>query len=122
MLSRSQTGSLGEEAATTYLRQNGYLICDKNWRQGRYEIDIVAQKGGIVHLVEVKTRRAGSLLKPEETITPTKAAAMRKAAAAYLAQRRIMGEVEFDLVAIDLFPDGTYDLRFIPNIVEFGWR
>lgn len=122
MLSRAQTGSQGEEAATNYLRQNGYLICDRNWRQGRYEIDIVAQKAGIIHLVEVKTRRAGSLLKPEETITPTKAAAMRKAAAAYLAQHHIMGEVEFDMVAVDMFPDCSYDLRFIPNIVEFGWR
>ena len=121
MISRSQTGTLGEEAATAYLRQSGYLICAKNWRQGRYEIDIVAEKMGILHLVEVKTRRAGSLLKPEETITPTKAAPMRKAAAAYLAQHPTHAEVEFDLIAIDMFPDGNYDIRFVENVVEFGW-
>lgn len=121
MISRSQTGFQGEEAATNYLRQNGYMICAHNWRQGRYEIDIVAQKAGVLHIVEVKTRRAGSLQKPEETITPTKAAAMRKAAAAYLSQNPTPLEVEFDMVAIDMFPDGSTDLRFIANAIEFGW-
>ena len=121
MISRSQIGSQGETVATKYLRQNGYFICARNWRQGRYEIDIVAQKAGMLHIIEVKTRRAGSLLKPEETITPTKAAAMRKAAAAYLSQHPTSEEIEFDLIAIDSFPDGSYDIRFIPDIVEFGW-
>ena len=121
MISKSQIGAQGEAVATEYLRQNGYFICARNWRQGRYEIDIVAEKMGILHLVEVKTRRAGSLLKPEETITPTKAAAMRKAAAAYLAQHPTHAEVEFDLIAVDMFPDGNCDIRFVENVVEFGW-
>jgi putative endonuclease len=121
MISRSQIGSWGEDIATTYLRQNGYFICNRNWRQGRYEIDIIAEKAGVIHFVEVKTRRAGSLIKPEETITPTKAAAMRKAAAAYLAQHPTNIEIEFDLLAIDLFPDQSHDIRFVANVVEFGW-
>ena len=121
MLSRSQIGSLGEEAATNYLRQNGFMICARNWRQGRYEIDIVAQKAGIIHFIEVKTRRAASLLKPEETITTTKAVAMRRAAAAYLAQHPTTEEIEFDLIAVDMFPDGSYDIRYVTNVVEFGW-
>ena len=121
MISRSQTGSQGEAAATEYLRQNGYFICARNWRQGRYEIDIIARKAGVLHIIEVKTRRAGSLLKPEETITPTKAAALRKAAAAYLSQNPTTEEVAFDLIAIDMFPDVTLEIRFIADIIEFGW-
>ena len=121
MNTKVQTGARGEEIATEYLRKEGYLICARNWRQGRYEIDIVAQRAGITHVVEVKTRRAGSLLQPEQTITPTKVAALHKAAAAYMAQNRVMGEVEFDLVAIDIFPDQSFDIRFIPNIAEMGW-
>ena len=121
MISRSQTGMQGEVAATEYLRKNGYLICARNWRQGRYEIDIVAQKAGVLHIIEVKTRRAGSLLKPEETITPTKAAALRKAAAAYLSQHPTMEEVAFDLIAVDTFPDCSHEIRFVANVIEFGW-
>jgi hypothetical protein len=46
---------------------------------------------------------------------------MRKAAAAYLAQHPTHAEVEFDLIAIDMFPDGNCDIRFVENVVEFGW-
>jgi putative endonuclease len=121
MDNKAQTGQRGEALAMDYLRSNGYMICARNWRQGRYEIDIVAQRYGITHIVEVKTRGTGSLLSPEQTITPTKAAALRKAAAAYIAQNRVLGEVEFDLVAIDILPDDSYNIRFIPNCIEFGW-
>lgn len=121
MESKAQTGLRGEDLATDYLRKQGYLICARNWRQGRYEIDIVAERWGITHIVEVKTRRAGSLLQPEQTITPTKVAALHKAAAAYMAQNRIVGEIEFDLVAIDIFPDESFDIRFIPDIAQIGW-
>ncbi len=121
MSTNAQTGQRGEDLAIEYLRSNGYMICARNWRQGRYEIDIVAQRHGVTHIVEVKTRGTGSLLSPEQTITPTKAAALRKAAGAYISQNRVLGEVEFDLVAIDILPDDSYSIRFIPNCIEFGW-
>ena len=50
-----------------------------------------------------------------------KIAALHRAAAAYLAQCRVRGEVEFDLLAIDMFADGSYDVRFIRNVAEFNW-
>lgn len=97
------------------------MICHLNWRAGRYEIDIVARKAGVTHMVEVKTRRAGSLASPEQALTLAKAEAMRRAAEAYVAQTRTGGEIEFDLVAVDMFPDGGYDVRLIANAVEIGW-
>lgn len=114
---KSITGTEGEDLAAKWLRDNGYLLRDRNWRQGRYEIDIVAERHGITHFVEVKTRRACSLNTPEQAITASKQHAMRQAAAAYIAQHRLFGEVAFDLIAIDKFPDGRMDLRFIPDIV-----
>lgn len=117
----STTGRRGEDIAVRYLRDNGFMICDRNWRSGRYEIDIVACKSGVTHIVEVKTRRAGALRSPESAITPSKCAAMRRAAEAYIAQKALRGEVEFDLVAVDMFPDGGYDVRYITNVVELGW-
>ena len=63
----------------------GYEICALNWRSGRYELDIVARKAGIVHFVEVKTRRAGSLTPPEAAVTPQKFRALTRAAVRYLA-------------------------------------
>lgn len=121
MITKAEVGRRGEDIAVDYLRRNGFLICATNWRQGRYEIDIVAQKSDMVHFVEVKTRGISSFLSPEQSITSSKIAALHRAASAYLAQHRVVGEVQFDLIAVDLFPDNTSDVRFVENIAEFGW-
>lgn len=121
MRTKSQIGKQGEEIAVAYLRQQGFLIADVNWRSGRYEIDIVAQKGGMIHFVEVKTRSALSLTTPEQALTQTKIDAMHRAVKAYLVQRKIYGEFELDLVAVDMFPDGTSDVRLIRDVAESHW-
>lgn len=121
MLTKAQIGKQGEAIAVAYLRRNGFLIADLNWRSGRYEIDIVAQKGGLIHFIEVKTRSASSLTTPEQALTKTKIEALHRAVKAYLAQRRIADEFEIDLVAVDMFPDGSSDVRFIRNVAESHW-
>ena len=47
MTAAAETGRAGERAATEYLRRAGYEICALNWRQGRYELDIVACREGV---------------------------------------------------------------------------
>ena len=121
METKAAIGQRGEELSVRYLRDQGFLIVARNWRAGRYEIDIIARKMGMIHLVEVKTRKAGSLISPEASITPAKASAMRRAARAYVGQSRVMDEVSIDLVAVDMFPDGSHHIRFIAEAVEFGW-
>lgn len=111
------TGAHGEDIAVEYLRRKGYMICERNWRNGRYEIDIIAQKLYVTHIIEVKTRSVTSYQSPEKAITPNKIRAMKRAASLYLAQHRITTDVAFDLIAIDIFPDGTHDVRLIADII-----
>ena len=59
-------GRQGEELAARYLQQKGYQIIDRNWRSGRQELDIVAQKEDILVVVEVKSRRNNSFGDPQE--------------------------------------------------------
>jgi len=60
---KRQFGDRGEAAAVNYLKDNGYKILDRNWRQKCGEIDIVAVKiegrlfarSAVMVFVEVKT-------------------------------------------------------------------
>lgn len=42
MTEKQQRGALGEQAAVEYLRQNGFMIVEQNWREGKSEVDIIA--------------------------------------------------------------------------------
>lgn len=117
----SERGDLGERIAAEWLRGNGFLIMERNWRHGRYEIDIIASRWDTIHFVEVKTRHAGSLTSPEDAITRNKAQALQRAASAYLAGHRLARELQFDLIAVEILPDGTADVRYIANAIEYGW-
>jgi len=119
--SAADTGRRGERAAVDYLRRAGFVILERNWRSGRYELDIIARRWDELHFVEVKTRRADGLTAPEEALTPRKFAALRRAAEAYMAQHRVQLEPQFDLAAVDLFPDGSLTVRFMERAMECSW-
>lgn len=116
-----ETGARAERAAAEWLRSRGYLIMDTNWRSGRYELDIVARKGDTIHFVEVKCRRAGSLTTPEEAVTPSKEKFLLRAANDYIASHGIGFDCAIDLVAVDLMPDGSFEIRLIPEAVQPRW-
>ena len=61
MTEKQQRGALGEQAAVEYLRQNGFMIVEQNWREGKSEVDIIALRYDELHFVEVKTRKANSM-------------------------------------------------------------
>ena len=118
---RQIRGALGEEAAVNYLRQNGFMIAERNYRVGQDEVDIIAMRYDEIHFVEVKTRKFGSLTAPEQAINGRKLRAMRRAASAYLAQHRCDLEPTFSLIAIEVVGEAVESLRFVENALEYGW-
>ena len=117
----SELGARGEKAAVDFLRAEGYLIMDTNWRAGRYELDIVAEKEGTVHFVEVKYRKAHGLTLPEDAMTAAKGRSLLKAANQYIASHGIESDCCVDLVAIDALQDGTMNIRLIPDALNIRW-
>ena len=69
MAEHNELGNLGEERAQEYLISKGYIIKQTNWRCGKLELDIVAEKDGWLIIVEVKTRSTEFFEHPEESIT-----------------------------------------------------
>lgn len=105
---RRQLGAWGESVAATHLEAHGYTITARNWRVREGEIDIVAQRGERLALVEVKTRRGRRSGTPEEAITPRKAQKMLLVAQAYLHAHDLDDEtdVSLDVIAVELDPTG----------------
>jgi len=94
-------GEEGEQVACKMLWRRGYRILQRNYRHGRGEIDIVAEKQGRVHFVEVKTRSSESLGPPEERVDGAKRDHLRRTARAYLDAFHAAppAGVQFDVVA-----------------------
>lgn len=114
-------GAIGEQAAVDFLRSNGFYIRERNWRNGRYEIDIIAEKWGEIHFVEVKSRKAGGWSTPEMAFTRQKFDALRHAATAYLGMIAYHGEHQFDLIAIEMLEMKVVELRYIEKAMQSSW-
>ncbi len=55
IVSKQETGQRAEQLAVDYLRQQGFVVRNTNWRMGHKEIDIIAEKNGRLHVVEVRS-------------------------------------------------------------------
>lgn len=100
MTNHIKTGAKGEFLACDFLEKKGYLILEKNWRSGRYEIDIIAELNNIIVFVEVKTRATDYYGYPEESVDSTKQEHILKAAEDYMIFNNINKEIRFDIVSI----------------------
>lgn len=98
---RQSLGRWGELVAASYLEGEGYAIVDRNARTDYGEIDLIAEKGGVMAFIEVKTRTSERYGNPEEAITAAKREHMLAAAQAYLqAHPEIEGDWRVDVIAI----------------------
>ena len=110
-------GNRGEDIAQEWLRKQGYYIVARNWRAGRYEIDIIAEHFDTIHFVEVKTRLRTGWQSPYDSIDDNKRHSLRRAAAAYTAMHHPRMTTQFDLLAVETTPEGEYTVEYIENIM-----
>jgi putative endonuclease len=99
---RRATGRRGEELAAATLASWGWRIIETNWRCASGEIDIVAQDGDSLVLVEVRTRRGTSFGLPEESVGRVKQARLTTLGLLYIQACRWEGPWRIDLLAISL--------------------
>ena len=94
------TGAEGEHLAAEYLLKEGFDLLHRNWRNGRCEIDLVARRDGVLHIIEVKSRAADGLTAPEEAMTAAKFRSLCKAARGYIATYGLVMDVQFDFIGV----------------------
>lgn len=102
MSSHLKTGNEGETLAAAYFTEMGYIIQCRNWRCGKFEIDIIAAKAGILHFIEVKTRTSFVFGFPEEKADKKKLKLMIDGSVEFLLQNPQWKRVQFDVLAINL--------------------
>lgn len=88
--------------AAGYLTGSGYSILHQNWRHRRWEVDIIAEKDGILHFFEVKTRRTKKFGLPEEAVGNRKIQNLINAAEEYLYEQPQWKKIQFNILAITI--------------------
>jgi putative endonuclease len=119
---RRGLGDLGENLAADYLQKHGYVIRERNWRCGRLgEIDIVAEDGGYLVFVEVRTRRGRAYGSPEDSITVAKKLRLVQLAMSYRQEHADAGlplDERIDVVAVELTAAGRlFRIDIVKNAV-----
>jgi putative endonuclease len=104
-------GRRGEALAACWLRLKGYRLLARNFRSGAGEIDLIARRGKILAMVEVKAR--GDLVSASEALGVRQRGRIARATQAFLQQRPNLARlsVRFDviLVAPGRFPRHLMD-------------
>lgn len=116
MATHIDTGMEGEELAAGYLVDKGYVILHRNWRHRRLEVDIIAVAGGILHFIEVKTRKSAKFGLPEENVDKKKIKHLIDASAEFLHIYPQWQRVQFDIISVSIMPNGTADYFMIEDI------
>jgi len=103
----ARLGRLGEQLAEQFYLACGYTCCDRRWRRGGGEIDLVVRRPGWLVFVEVKTRGPGSLGRAAEAVDARQLARLHTLARRWCWEHGTAGEqLRLDVVAVDLAGEG----------------
>lgn len=98
--SSAERGKWGEQEAAKFLRKEGYTLLAAGYRTRHGELDIVAEKDGIIVVCEVKTRSCYDFARGIDAVSPHKIRRMQAAAIAFVAQHKDDRPLRFDVIEI----------------------
>ena len=113
---RAQFGRRGEDLASLFFRARGFRVLDRNWRTRLGEIDLIVEKDGRVHFIEVKTRRSTAYGNPEEAITQTKLRHLSRTIELYLRAHPAIRHYQAGALAILTEPRKPAEFHYIEQI------
>ena len=93
-------GQKGEDLAAEHMKNAGFRILCRNWKWGKHEIDIIADKKEMIIFVEVKTRSDDFQMHPATAVTNEKQRSVIYAADCYIRKFDIDKESRFDIITV----------------------
>ena len=120
MYSHEDLGTIAEDTVAFELQQRGWSILERNYRWIGCELDIVAQKGKTLAIIEVKYRRGLAYCELSTLISKRKSDALKKGAIVYLARSTKIADWETVRIDVALVtgPPSQYQIRYYPAAVE----
>ena len=112
-------GIMGELWALEWMKQHGYTIIAKNWRSGRYEIDLVCTDGKVMVFVEVRSHVSATKSFPDASILLLKQTSVQKATRQYMVENHVQLPVRQDVVGVRFSAWGR-QLLHIPDAFNLG--
>ena len=94
-------GELGERIAERWLRRQGWRVVQRRFRNGHRDIDLVAERDGVVAFVEVKARRGDRFGDPVEAVNWKKQRELGRSARVWIDRHgRAPEAYRFDVIGI----------------------
>ena len=111
-------GVLGEDTACNFLKNHGYKILERNFRQKYEEIDIIALQKDTLVFIEVKTRKSNTFGSPFESIAPWKLRHLTQLAQYYhVLHPNLPENMRIDAIGIVLASDNKIEkIEHLENI------
>jgi putative endonuclease len=123
---RKEVGNLGEELAALWLSRQGFRVVGRNIARKTGELDVVAQKGSVLHIVEVKTVLCAAFpdgqgredrYGPADNLHAYKIRKVARTAEWYVADIGWEGEWQLDGMLVWLRADGRARVSYLPQVL-----
>lgn len=116
---RKSFGKVGEELAAKYLKKRKYKIIERNYRCPFGEIDIIALERKTLVFIEVKTRGSTNFGPPQLAVGRKKQMQISKVALNFIKRKKIARmDMRFDVVSVQLCPNGEFRVELIRNAFD----
>lgn len=115
-------GKTGEDLAAAWLTGHGFRVVVRNFQTPYGELDIIAEKEGQLHVVEVKTRRTTAFGDPLEAISLSKQEHLKRSTQA-MALLKIPGvrypvrSIHIDAISILMDETAAPSIIFVGDIL-----
>ena len=115
-------GEIGGRIAERWLTRDGWRILNRRFRNGHRDIDLVAERDGIVAFVEVKARRDDHFGGPIEAVNWQKRIELSRSARVWIDRHgRADDAYRFDVIGVIVSGDRVR-VRHVPNAFSLAAR
>lgn len=113
MKNTTAIGKRAENLAVQFLKQQGYEIIERNYRNRFCEIDIIAKNHNFISFVEVKFRNSKAYGGGLGAINPDKQRRLQRSAEYWLSQNQQFSDLQpkVDIISID----GDNQIMYLEN-------